>query len=201
MQASPIIDATKFARTNSQTNKESKARNVYLSPRGKLADKDVIFDLASEEHLILLCGRYEGVDERALALGGFEEISIGDYILSGGEIAAAVIIDSVLRLQENVLGNEKSKTRESIYSGLLEYPQWTSPAKLNEGKLNESGVPDILLSGRHEDIALFRFEKSLRLTKKNRPDLFSKYVLKKLYSGENHFTKKELHILITILEN
>jgi tRNA (guanine37-N1)-methyltransferase len=148
------------------TNGDTIPRLLYPSPRGRLLDKEVAEGLSREPELVLLCGHYEGVDQRVLDSFGFEEISIGDYILTGGELASMVLIDAVCRFVPGVLGSDESHAEESIYSGLLEYPQYTRPA-LYEG----TEVPDILISGDHAKIALWNFEQSLRVTSERRPDL------------------------------
>jgi len=147
-------------------NKTSAPRMLYLSPRGRLLDKDYAEELSREPGLVLLCGHYEGVDQRVLDAFAFEEASIGDYILTGGELPAMVLVDIVCRLIPGILGSEASHAEESLYSGLLEYPQYTRPASF-EGM----GVPDTLISGDHAKIALWNFEQSLKLTAERRPDL------------------------------
>jgi len=129
-------------------------------------DKDLAEELSREERLVILCGHYEGVDQRALDAFGFEEVSIGDFVLTGGELPSMVLIDTVCRLIPGVLGSEESHNEESVYSGLLEYPQYTRPASY-EGM----DVPDVLISGDHKKIALWNFEQSLRITAERRPDL------------------------------
>ncbi|MBQ3281474.1 MAG: tRNA (guanosine(37)-N1)-methyltransferase TrmD [Eubacterium sp.] len=149
----------------------ARKRIIYMSPRGKILDRAKIEELSREEELIILCGHYEGVDQRVIDHFGIEEISIGDYILTGGELAAMVLIDSVSRLIPGVLAKDEAVMDESVYSGLLEYPQYTQPREY-EGL----EVPEILLNGNHELIDEWKFEKSLLLTKERRPDLFEKYV-------------------------
>ncbi|MBP3816164.1 MAG: tRNA (guanosine(37)-N1)-methyltransferase TrmD [Firmicutes bacterium] len=146
-------------------------RKVYLSPRGPILNKEMAESLAGEEEITLLCGHYEGMDQRILDKWDFEEISIGDYILTGGELPAMVLIDVFSRLIPGVLSEEDSAYEESIYTGLLEYPQYTQPREF-EGL----EVPEVLLSGNHKAIRLWRFEESLRLTKEVRPELFKEYV-------------------------
>ena len=146
-------------------------RIIYMSPRGKILDRAKIEELSHEDELIVLCGHYEGVDQRVLDYWGIEEISVGDYILTGGELPAMILIDSVARLIPGVLAKDEAVMDESVYSGLLEYPQYTQPR-------NYEGleVPEILLNGNHELIGEWKFEQSLRLTRERRPDLFEKYV-------------------------
>ena len=146
---------------------------VYMSPKGKILDQEKITELASEEELVILCGHYEGIDERILESWDIEEISIGDYILTGGEPAAVVLVDTVARMLPGVLSSEESALEESIYSGLLEYPQYTHPREF-EGMQ----VPEVLLSGHHRMIHLWRLEKALELTKQRRPDLFEAFCAK-----------------------
>lgn len=167
MQAEPI-----FGALNSIEGMEAgKSRILYMSPRGKVLNQALIEELAENEEITILCGHYEGVDQRVLDHFQMEEVSIGDYILTGGELAAMVLVDSVARLIPGVLASEGSATEESIYSGLLEYPQYTKPREY-EGMQ----VPDVLVSGNHKLIHLWKFEQSLRLTKEVRPDLFDAFV-------------------------
>ncbi len=145
-------------------NKEN-AKVIYLSPQGKRLNQAKVQELSEEEHLILLCGHYEGIDQRVLDEIVNEEISIGDYVLTGGELPAMVLIDSVSRYVEGVLKEESTK-EESFSNGLLEYPQYTRPEVFRGKK-----VPEVLLSGHHENIQKWRQEKSLEITKLKRPDL------------------------------
>lgn len=146
-------------------------RIIYMSPRGRILDRAKIEELSDESELVILCGHYEGVDQRVLDYWGIEEISVGDYILTGGELAAMILIDSVARLIPGVLAKDEAVMDESVYSGLLEYPQYTQPR-------NYEGleVPEVLLNGNHELIDEWKFRQSLLLTKERRPDLFEKYV-------------------------
>ena len=148
-----------------QSVKSEKAKVIYMSPQGKTLDQKKVEDLAKQEHLIILCGHYEGIDQRVLDKIVDEEVSIGDYVLTGGEIPAMVLIDSVSRYVKGVL-NEDSIKEESFSNGLLEYPQYTRPENFEGEK-----VPEILLSGNHQNIDKWRKEKSLEITKKKRPDL------------------------------
>ena len=145
--------------------KDKKAKVIYLTPQGKTLNQEIVEQLSKEEHLILLCGHYEGIDERVLEEIVDEEISIGDYVLTGGELPAMVLIDSVSRFIEGVLSEESTK-EESFSNGLLEYPQYTRPEVFMDKK-----VPDVLISGHHENIKKWRQEKSIEITKKKRPDL------------------------------
>lgn len=175
MQVQPIYDAIQSI--------EEKGRVIYLTPKGKALTQDLLIELSLEKNLTLLCGHYEGVDQRVLDACIDDEISIGDYVLTGGELPAMVLIDGVARLKEGVLNKNNSYEEESHYNGLLEYPHYTRPAVI----LDEA-VPDVLLSGHHEAIEDFRFLESLKITKDRRPDLYEKWLLKEK-------SKKELKIL------
>lgn len=145
---------------------EHKAMRIYMSPRGKVLSQSLVRDLSGYDNLLILCGHYEGVDQRVIDMDIDMEISIGDYVLSGGEIPAMVLIDSVLRYVPEVLGNADSTVDESFSQPLLEYPQYTRPQ-------NFLGVtvPEVLVSGNHAKIHQWRMEKALEITQKNRPDL------------------------------
>ena len=145
-------------------------RIFYLSPKGKKFNQKLAQDLSKEKSFSLICGHFEGVDERVLATRNIEEISVGDYILSGGETAVFVILDSILRLLPGVLGNDKSALDETFENGLLEYPQYTKP-QIWEGK----SVPDVLLNGDHRKIKDWRLSQSEAITRDRRPDLWQKY--------------------------
>lgn len=161
MMAQPIMDAMA-----SVAGEDFHGKRIFLGPRGKTLTTDMARALAKEEHLVLLCGHYEGVDQRVLDTCIDEEISIGDYILTGGELAAMVLTDCVSRFIPGVLGSSESAETESFSDGLLEYPQYTRPRDLNG-----LTVPDVLLSGNHADIAAWRRKESLRITLERRPDL------------------------------
>ena len=145
-------------------------RIIYLSPKGKKFDQNYAQELSDVKSISLICGHFEGVDERVLSTRNIEEISIGDYVLSGGETAAFVVIDSVLRLLPGILGNENSKVDESFENGLLEYPQYTKPQIWEE-----KAVPEVLLSGDHSKIKDWRLSQSEAITRDRRPDLWEKY--------------------------
>ena len=145
-------------------------RIFYLSPRGKKFDQKFAKDLSKEKSISLICGHFEGVDERVLDTRNIEEISIGDYVLSGGETAALVVLDSILRLLPGVLGNEKSAIDETFENGLLEHPQYTKPQIWEE-----KPVPEVLLSGDHAKIKDWRLSQSEAITRVRRPDLWQKY--------------------------
>ena len=164
MLAQPIMDAMK-----SVTGDNFSGKRIYMGPRGTTLTTAKARELAKEEHLVLLCGHYEGVDQRALDTCIDEEISIGDYILTGGELAAMVLTDCVARFIPGVLGSGESAEEESFSDGLLEYPQYTRPRELCGME-----VPEILLSGDHAKIKAWRRQESLRATKKFRPDLLDK---------------------------
>ena len=151
-------------------NKNEGERIIYLSPKGKKFDQDYAQELSNEKSVSLICGHFEGVDERVLSTRNIEEVSIGDYVLSGGETAAFVVLDSILRLLPGVLGNENSKIDESFENGLLEYPQYTKPQIWEE-----KAVPDVLLSGDHNKIKDWRLSQSEAITRVRRPDLWKKY--------------------------
>ena len=156
---------------NSLDRKVKKGERVfYLSPKGKKFDQKLAQDLSKEKSISLICGHFEGVDERVLTTRNIEEISIGDYVLSGGETAALVVLDSILRLLPGVLGNEKSSIDETFENGLLEYPQYTKPQIWEE-----KSVPEVLLSGDHSKIKDWRLSQSEAITRVRRPDLWQKY--------------------------
>ena len=164
-----LIKPDVLARSIDQhVNKSEKI--FYLSPKGKLFNQETAKSLSKEHCINLICGHFEGVDQRLLETRNIEEISIGDYILSGGETAAFVIIDSILRLIPGILGNEESVHEESFENGLLEYPQYTKPQLWEE-----KNVPDVLLSGDHSKIKDWRLSQSEAITRHRRPDLWQKY--------------------------
>jgi tRNA (guanine37-N1)-methyltransferase len=160
--AASAIDAARDAAPATPT--------LYLSPRGKPLTQARVRELANGSGAILLCGRFEGIDERVLEARNIEEVSIGDYVLSGGELAALVLIDACVRLLPGVAGNEGSLAEESFAEGLLEYPHYTRPRDF-EGR----SIPEVLLSGDHKAIAKWRREQAERLTKSRRPDLWEKF--------------------------
>ncbi len=146
-----------------------KPYTVYLSPKGRTFNHSVAKEYLEKENLVLLCGHYEGVDQRILDEIVDEEISIGDFVLTGGELGAAVIVDAVSRLVDGVLSDSECYEKESIAGGLLEFPQYTRPYEFHGVK-----VPDVLISGNHANIETWRFEQSLELTRVRRPDLYEK---------------------------
>lgn len=167
MLAQPILDAMAAV-----TGPDFHGRRIYLGPRGATLTTAKARALSREEELVLLCGHYEGVDQRALDACIDEEISIGDYILTGGELAAMVLVDCVARFIPGVLGSSESPEEESFSDGLLEYPQYTRPRELRG-----MAVPEVLLSGDHAKIRAWRRAESLRATKRFRPDLLAKATL------------------------
>ena len=167
MQAQPVYDACMAV----QNTLDSPARVVYMTPQGSIFTQKKAQELAQEEDLIILCGHYEGIDERVLEEVVTDEISIGDYVLTGGELPAMVVIDTISRLIPGVLGNGVSADTDSFMNGLLEYPQYSRP-EIWRGKQ----VPPILLSGDHAKVDRWRREQSLERTRTRRPDLYRKYM-------------------------
>lgn len=167
MQAQPICDC--FQALTERIGK--KPRVLYMSPQGKTFSQALAKELAKEDALVFLCGHYEGIDERALEILDTENVSIGDYVLTGGELPALVMIDAIARLTKGVLNKEASHEIESFSDGLLEYPQYTRP-EVYEGRR----VPEVLLSGHHANIEKWRHEQSLLRTKELRPELYEAYV-------------------------
>lgn len=167
LQAQPLFKALE-----SMNAKE--CRIIHMSPRGRTLDKGLSMELSKENKIIIICGHYEGIDQRVIDYWVNDEISIGDYVLTGGELPAMVLIDSVVRLIPGVLSQEESFIEDSFFSGLLEYPHYTRPSDYKGIK-----VPEILLSGNHKKIEQWRKKQSLEITKKNRPDLFDKYIKRK----------------------
>ena len=165
----PVVDALEDLIDRRLKEGYDRSRLILLTPEGRTFNQDLALELSREEHIILVSGHYEGFDSRLIKLFPFEEISIGDYILSGGEAAALVIIESVAREVPGVLGNPDSIEQESFRSGLLDYPVYTRPPEFRNLK-----VPDILLSGNHKLIDEWRLRESIRKTLKKRPDLLDK---------------------------
>lgn len=162
MTPEPIFNS--YLSIKDKINKNTKV--IYLSPQGAVFNQQLAQSLSKEQDLVLLCGHYEGVDERIIEEIVTDEISVGDYVLTGGEIPALILIDSVSRLIDGVLGSKDSSVDESFSNNLLEYPQYTRPQIFKDKK-----VPDVLLSGNHKEIEKWRYEQSLIRTKKKRPDL------------------------------
>ena len=169
MAAPPIYNCYESI-INSRDTAPDKRKVIYMSPAGKILDQAKSEELSHYDNLIILCGHYEGVDRRIIDEIVDEEISIGDYVLTGGEIPACILVDCVSRLVDGVLSAPECYLEESITGGLLEYPQYTRPFEFH-GRC----VPDVLISGHHENIDKWRKEKSIELTKERRPDLFEKY--------------------------
>lgn len=167
MQAQPIYDCVKAISAQHQTP----PRVIYMSPQGETLTQNKVRELAKVSGLIVLCGHYEGVDERVLEELNAEEISVGDYVLTGGELPALILADAIARLQPGVLPNEEAYSIESHYSGLLEYPQYSRPEVWKGRK-----VPEILLSGNHAQVVEWRAKKSLEVTRKKRPDLYEAHI-------------------------
>ena len=164
-----LLKADVLAKSIDQNKKEGE-RIFYLTPKGKKFDQKLAKELSKEKSISLICGHFEGVDERVLSTRNIEEISIGDFILSGGEAATFAVLDSILRLLPGILGNDQSKNDESFENGLLEYPQYTKP-QIWEKK----SVPEVLLSGDHSKIKDWRLSESEAITRDRRPDLWQKY--------------------------
>nr|WP_173391045.1 tRNA (guanosine(37)-N1)-methyltransferase TrmD [Robertmurraya massiliosenegalensis] len=169
LKPQPIFDAVSHLKAEAESDKP---RVILLCPQGKTYNQKMAEDLAKEEHLIFICGHYEGYDERIREHIITDEISIGDYVLTGGELGAMVVIDSVVRLLPEVLGNEESHLRDSFSTGLLEHPHYTRPADFRGIK-----VPDVLTSGNHRLIDQWRAKESLRRTYERRPDLLDNFEL------------------------
>jgi tRNA (guanine37-N1)-methyltransferase len=169
MTPQPIFDAF-YSVTASL---DYRPRVIYMSPQGRLLNQDIVKGLAKEKHFIILCGHYEGIDQRVIDGIVDDEISIGDYVLTGGELPAMVLIDAVARMLPGVLSKEEAFSRESHYNGLLEHPHYTRPYEFRGMK-----VPEVLLSGHHEKIEKWRMQKSLINTRNKRPDLLKRLGIK-----------------------
>lgn len=169
MQAQPVYDCHKAL--TEKICSEKKTRTIYVTPQGRVFDQSLAEDLSKEDDIIFLCGHYEGIDERVLEEIVTDYVSIGDYVLTGGELPALVMMDCISRLVPGVLSNEESAQTESFDDGLLEYPQYTRPEVWN-GK----SVPEVLLSGHHANIEKWRYEMSLERTRDRRPDLYDQYI-------------------------
>ncbi|GAA3651040.1 tRNA (guanosine(37)-N1)-methyltransferase TrmD [Asaccharospora irregularis] len=166
MTPQPIYDTYKHI---IETNNIEKPRVIYLTPKGKVYKQSIAQDISKEEDIILLCGHYEGIDERILELIVTDEVSIGDYVLTGGELPALILIDSISRLIPGVLNQNESFEEESFKDNLLEYPQYTRPREFMGLE-----VPEVLLSGNHKNIDEWRHNESIKITKERRPDLYKK---------------------------
>jgi len=174
MQAQPVYDCWKAIceKINEQNDKEIKTRVVYVTPQGEVFHQKKAAEFSKEKDLILLCGHYEGIDERVLEEIVTDYISIGDYVLTGGELAAMVMVDAIARLVPGVLNNDESAQTESHANGLLEYPQYSRPEIWHDKK-----VPEVLLSGHHANIEKWRMEQSMERTRQRRPELYEAYQL------------------------
>lgn len=176
MQAQPVYDCwkaleEKIARRKEDSQRGRKTRVVYVTPQGEVFSQKKALELSAEEDLILLCGHYEGIDERVLEEIVTDYISIGDYVLTGGELPAMVMVDAISRLVPGVLSNGESAQTESHADGLLEYPQYSRPEVWHDKK-----VPDVLLSGHHANIEKWRLEQSLERTRERRPEMYEAYI-------------------------
>ena len=179
MMADPIFGALE------SVNAEGK-KILYMSPRGKILDREMISRLSVQEELVILCGHYEGVDQRVIDYWNMEEVSIGDYVLTGGELPAMIMVDAISRLVPGVLHNDVSAEFESFQDNLLEYPQYSRPEIWHDKR-----VPEVLLSGHHENIEKWRREQSIIRTAKNRPDLLEKA---ELTEKEKEVVRKSLQL-------
>ena len=186
MLADPIFGALRSIGPEEEVKQK---KILYMSPRGKMLDQKTIESLAAEEEMVILCGHYEGVDQRVLDYWDMVEVSIGDYILTGGELPAMVLIDAVSRFIPGVLGTKESATDESIYSGLLECDQYTKPREYAG-----MTVPEVLFNGNHKLIHLWQYENALTLTRDRRPDLLEKWL-----QEEKKLTRDEKKILDKIM--
>lgn len=167
MQAQPIFDCVQAIKAQHKTS----PRVIFMSPQGETLTQSKVRELAAEEGLILLCGHYEGVDQRVLEELEVEELSVGDYVLTGGELPALIVCDAVARLQEGVLPNEDAYSIESHYNGLLEFPQYSRP-EVWRGR----AVPEVLLCGDHKKVTEWQQEAALEMTRLKRPDMYEKYL-------------------------
>ncbi len=167
-------DVVEKALLSVSNNINAKSAKIYLTPSGSLLNQKKLEILAKLDEIIILCGRFEGVDQRAIDVLGFEEVSIGDYVLAGGEIAAQVLLEGCIRLIPGVLGHPESLLEESFSSNLLEYPQYTRPKIWEDSLGNKYDVPEVLTSGHHSNIKKWRQDKSVEKTKRIRPDLYNK---------------------------
>lgn len=182
MQAQPIFDCVEAIKAQIS----AKPRVIYLSPKGETLTQKKVAELAREENLILICGHYEGVDERVLEELEAEEISVGDYVLTGGELPALIITDAVARLQKGVLPNEDAYSIESHYNGLLEFPQYSRPEEWRGRR-----VPKVLISGDHKSVRDWQEKMSLEVTKKKRPDLYEAFVERKISEIRESFIREK----------
>ena len=193
LTAAPVYNCYKTIRDKIEfIDSPTKMRTVYMSPKGSLLNQKKAEELSGYTDLTVICGHYEGIDERVIEEVADEEISIGDYVLTGGELPCAILIDCVARLINGVLSDPECHEKESVSSGLLEYPQYTKPFEFMGRK-----VPEILLSGHHANIERWRWEQSVMLTSERRPDLFKSWLEKNIDSLNKHDMKflKENNLL------
>ena len=162
----PVFDAVESVLSHVEPSADGRVRKIILTPQGRRLDQPLMRELSQETRIVLLCGHYEGFDERIIDGLDFEEVSIGDYVLSGGELPAMVLVDGIVRLLPGALGHPESSARESFENGVLDYPQYTRPPEYRGMK-----VPDVLLSGNHAEIEQWRREQSLQRTRDRRGDL------------------------------
>jgi tRNA (guanine37-N1)-methyltransferase len=179
-----VLDA---AIAGAETKFGSASRKIYLSPRGRVLNQPLVSELAAEKSLLLVCGRYEGVDQRVIDAQGLEEVSLGDFVLAGGEVATMALVEACVRLLPGVLGNAATVEEESFSEGLLEYPHYTRPAVWKD-----AAVPEVLISGHHEKVRAWRQEQAKKITQSRRPDLYERYVLnmKKTKERKNELVTK-----------
>ncbi|MBB6249608.1 tRNA (guanosine(37)-N1)-methyltransferase TrmD [Nitrospirillum iridis] len=170
MRPDVLDTALTASRSRLSQDQRERGRAIYLSPRGRVLDQALVREFVSAPSLTILCGRYEGVDERVLEAQGLEEVSLGDFVLSGGEPAALCLIDACVRLLPGVMGNVETAGEESFERGLLEYPHYTRPAVWQD-----RAVPEVLLSGHHEKVKAWRLAEAERITRDRRPDLWRRY--------------------------
>lgn len=179
MQAQPVYDCVQavLGQIQERTQSDKKVRVVYVTPQGAVFDQKMAQEFAREEDLVLLCGHYEGIDERVLEEVVTDYVSIGDYVLTGGELPAMVMVDAISRLVPGVLNNDESAVTDSFGNGLLEHPQYSRPQVWHEKE-----VPQVLLSGNHKLIEKWQLEESIKRTKERRPDLYEKWRIANDYS-------------------
>ncbi|MCM1416966.1 MAG: tRNA (guanosine(37)-N1)-methyltransferase TrmD [bacterium] len=177
LQAQPVYDA--YRSVADKIGHDKKTRVIYMTPQGKPFHQETAKELAKEEELIFLCGHYEGIDERVLTEIVTDELSLGDYVLTGGELAAMVMVDAIARLVPGVLHNDESAQTESFGDGLLEYPQYSRPEVWHDMR-----VPEVLLSGDHAKVDAWRLTQSLLRTKERRPDLYERYLERRPSAAE-----------------
>lgn len=186
MQAQPIYDCVQSVIAQHLESGRKSPRIIYMSPQGKVLTMRKVTELAKEDGIVIICGHYEGIDERVIEELGAEEISVGDYVLTGGELPALILTDAVARLQQGVLPNEDAYSIESHFGGLLEYPQYTRPEVWKN-----RAVPEILLSGAHSVVSDWQLSQSLEVTKRKRPDMYDAYINRKISDFWERFTKEK----------